>query len=71
MRPLDKYEHEALRLFANGKTPAEIAHEMGVSESMANHFLRVATRKLGARNRAHAVAIATHMGLVVPTGGHR
>jgi DNA-binding CsgD family transcriptional regulator len=69
MQPLDEYEHEALRLFANGNSPPEIAHSMEVSESMANHFLRVATRKLGARNRVHAVAKAVRLRLVLPEGG--
>jgi DNA-binding CsgD family transcriptional regulator len=29
----------------------------------------VAARKLGARNRVHAVAIAVRMGLIKPSGG--
>jgi DNA-binding CsgD family transcriptional regulator len=58
MRPLDKNELEALTLFANGNTADEIASALGVSQSMANHYLRMVARKLGARNRVHAVAIA-------------
>lgn len=69
MRPLDHNELEALRLFANGKTADEIALALGVSQSMAHHYLRVAARKLGARNRVHAVAIAVRIGMVQPTGG--
>jgi DNA-binding CsgD family transcriptional regulator len=64
MRPLDKNELEALKLFANGKTAEEIASALAVSQSMANHYLRIAARKLGARNRAYAVAIAVSTGLV-------
>jgi DNA-binding CsgD family transcriptional regulator len=64
MRPLDRNELEALRLFANGRSADEIASQLGVSQSMAHHYLRVAARKLGARNRVHAVAIAVSMGLI-------
>lgn len=71
MRPLDQNELEALTLFANGRTADEIAARLEVSKSMAQHYLRVAGRKLGARNRVHAVAIAVRMGLIDPTGGHK
>ncbi len=68
MRALDELEAEALRLFASGKTADEIAVALGVSKSLATHYLRVAARKLGARNRVHAVAIAVHKGLIKPPG---
>ena len=64
MRPLDRNELEALKLLANGRSAEEIATALGISQSMAHHHLRVAARKLGARNRVHAVAIAVRMGLV-------
>jgi DNA-binding CsgD family transcriptional regulator len=68
MRPaLDKNEIEALALLASGRSGDEIASTLGVSVSMANHYLRIAARKLGARNRVHAVAIAVTTGLVDPT----
>ena len=69
MRSLAHNELEALKLFANGRTADEIALALGVSPSMAHHYLRVAARKLGARNRVHAVAIAVRTGLVQPSGG--
>jgi DNA-binding CsgD family transcriptional regulator len=68
MRPLDKTELEALRLFASGKSADEMAIALGVSKSIALHHLRVAARKLGARNRVHAVAIAVLKGLIEPSG---
>lgn len=71
MRPLDASELEALRLFANGRTAEEIAAALNVSRSMAQHYVRVAARKLGARNRVHAVALAVRMGLFEVTGGGR
>jgi DNA-binding CsgD family transcriptional regulator len=68
MRPLDPNELHALTLFANGKSADEIASELEVSQSMAHHYLRVAARKLGARNRVHAVAIAVRKRLVPVSG---
>jgi DNA-binding CsgD family transcriptional regulator len=69
MRPLDQKELDALTLFANGKSGDEMAVALGTSKSMAQHYLRVATRKLGARNRVHAVAIAVRDGLIKSSGG--
>ena len=69
MRPLDVNELAVLKLFANGKVADEIATELGVSKSMAQHYLRVAARKLEARNPVHAVAIAVRSGLIKPSGG--
>jgi DNA-binding CsgD family transcriptional regulator len=66
MRPLDTNELEALTLFAIGKTADEIAITLGVSQSMANHYVRIAARKLGGRNRVHAVAIAVSTGVIDP-----
>ena len=70
MRPLDAAELEALSLFASGKTADEIAAALGVSKSVALHYLRVAARKLGARNRVHPVAIAVRNGLIKPAGAN-
>ena len=67
MRPLDKNELASLTLFAAGKSADEIASTLSVSQSMAHHYLRIAARKLGARNRVYAVAIAVSTGLVDPT----
>ena len=71
MRMLDEYELKALALFASGKSADEMAAALGVSRSIAQHYLRVAARKLGARNRVHAVAIAVRNGLIEPSGGDR
>ena len=66
MRSLEDNELEALRLFADGKSADEIAASLATSKSMAQHYLRVAARKLGARNRVHAVALAVEFGIVKP-----
>jgi DNA-binding CsgD family transcriptional regulator len=65
-RPLDEFELKALKLFASGGTAEEMAIALGMSKSAAQYYLRVAARKLGARNRVHAVAIAVELGLVKP-----
>ena len=67
MRSLDENELKALRLFANGRTADEMAIALDMSKSAAQYYLRVAARKLGARNRVHAVAIAVELGLVKPS----
>ena len=64
MRQLDPSEFQALRLFANGRTTDEIAAVLEVRKEEAAHYLRVAARKLKARNRVHAVAIAIRAGLI-------
>lgn len=71
MRELDPSEIQALQMFANGRSADEIADALGVSKSIAQHHLRVAARKLEARNRIHAVAIAVKLGLIEPKGGPR
>ena len=71
MRTLEATELRALGLFGNGRSSDEIAAELGVSKSIAQHYIRVATRKLGARNRVHAVAIAVRLGLIDPTARER
>lgn len=49
-------ELECLRWTANGKTSAEIALILGLSEHTINHYLSSVCNKLGATNRTHAVA---------------
>jgi DNA-binding CsgD family transcriptional regulator len=71
MRQLDPLELQALTLFANGRSADEIAVTLEVSRSIAQHYLRVAARKLGARNRVHAVAIAVRQGLIEPHGAQQ
>jgi DNA-binding CsgD family transcriptional regulator len=69
MRPLGADELRALTLFAEGRTAEELSAELGVSKSTAVYYLRVAARKLRARNQVHAVAIIVRMGLVDPSSG--
>lgn len=57
-------ERECLRLSAEGLTAKEIADRIGRSVPTATLHLKSATRKLGARNRLHAVTLAIHYRLL-------
>lgn len=55
---------EVLRLVADGSTTAEIAAELGVSESAVKAALQQTFDRLGVSSRAEAVAIALRRGLI-------
>jgi len=57
-------ELQVLRGMADGKSNAEIGRELYVSEDTVKTHARRLFRKLGARDRAHAVATAFRAGLV-------
>ena len=59
-----KVAHEVRILFlcAQGLTRQEIADALGCSIETVKSHLRNTYRKLGARNRAHALALATERG---------
>lgn len=57
---LTNREIECLQLSAQGFTAKEIAEQIGRSVPTATLHLKSAMAKLGARNRAHAVALAMH-----------
>ena len=61
---LSARERECLHWTASGKTSSEIATILELSEHTVNHYLSAACQKLGATNRAHAVARAIRAGLV-------
>jgi DNA-binding CsgD family transcriptional regulator len=63
-RPLSSDELQVLRLVANGKSTEEICAMLDLHKSIVQDRIRVAVRKLGASNRAHAAAIATDLGLI-------
>ncbi len=64
VEPLGDRELECLNWTSAGKTSAEIAEILQLSEHTVNHYLNRATRKLGAVNRTQAVANAFRMGLI-------
>jgi DNA-binding NarL/FixJ family response regulator len=57
---------EVLELVADGSTNAEVGQQMGRSEYWAAEQVRDIRRRLGARDRAHAVALAIGGGLIQP-----
>jgi LuxR family transcriptional regulator, quorum-sensing system regulator BjaR1 len=61
---LSARERECLVWTSSGKTSSEIAAILGLSEHTVNHYLSAACQKLGAVNRAHAVAKAIRAGLL-------
>ncbi|MCO5731127.1 LuxR family transcriptional regulator [Rhizobium sp. SSA_523] len=67
VRPPDtvsERELDCLNWTAVGKTSAEIADILDLSEHTVNHYLNRATRKLDAVNRTQAVAKAIKLGLI-------
>jgi DNA-binding NarL/FixJ family response regulator len=61
---LTERELQVLRLMVDGRSNAEIGRELFVSEDTVKTYARRLFRKLGARDRAHAVAMAFRSGLV-------
>lgn len=62
--PLSRRELQALRGLAHGKVYKEIAHELGLSVSTVRSHLSRTYDKLGARDRAQAVLIASERGWI-------
>jgi LuxR family quorum sensing-dependent transcriptional regulator len=61
---LSDREIDCLNWTASGKTSAEIAEIMQLSEHTVNHYLNRATKKLDTVNRTQAVAKALRIGLI-------
>jgi len=67
-------EVQVLRLVALGGSNAEIAEQLGISSETVRNHVRGARGKLGARTKAHAVALAIEGGLFessAEAGAHR
>ncbi len=62
--PLSKREVEILQMVAYGSTTKEVAHDLGISPHTVKTHLERIFEKLGANDRAQAVAIAIRRGLV-------
>lgn len=62
MKGLTNRQREVLLLAANGNSNAEIAAWRGVTQQSVGEILTAAYRRLGARDRAQAVAIALAVG---------
>ena len=64
--PLSVREREVLSLVATGADLQEIADELTISPATVRTHIANVHRKLGTRNRAHAVAIALQHGAIRP-----
>jgi len=64
LRRLPPRELELLTLLTLGHRTQSAAEQMGITLETAKSHLRWAYIRLGARNRAHAVAIALREGLI-------
>ena len=62
--PLSKRESEILQKVAYGATTREVAHDLGISPHTVKTHLERIFEKLGANDRAQAVAIAIRGGIV-------
>ncbi len=62
--PLTTREREVLRLVAEGLPGKQIARALGISERTVKFHTAALLRKLGADNRAQAVAVAAQRGLL-------
>lgn len=63
-RALSEKEVRVLVLMAAGSTNREIGQELWLSEDTVKTHARHVFKKLGARDRAHAVAIGIRAGLI-------
>lgn len=64
LQPLSPRETEVLQRVVRGESNSRIAAEMYLSLDTIKTHVRNVLRKLEARDRAHAVAIGLHLGLV-------
>lgn len=61
---LTNREREVLRGIAAGQSNIEIGRDLGLTEYTVKTYVRNLLRKIGARNRAHVVALAGEAGLL-------
>ena len=65
---LSPREREALTELGHGKSRAEAAAALKISENTLRAYIDSARHKLGAANVTHAVAIAFSRGIIIPKG---
>jgi DNA-binding NarL/FixJ family response regulator len=67
-QPLSRREYQVLQLISDGMDNQAIAKALFVSVETVRTHVKSILRKLHARDRAHAIAIAFRLGLLVPQG---
>ena len=65
-QPLNHMEVDILRRLAAGDSDNQIARALEISTRTYRRYLTATMRKLGARTRAHAVAIALTGRIIAP-----
>ncbi|MEU6840779.1 response regulator transcription factor [Streptomyces sp. NPDC046716] len=60
--PLTDREREVLRAAADGRTNAELARSLNLSQGTVRNYLSVTIQKLAVRNKAEAVRVAEEKG---------
>lgn len=65
-RPLSHRERDAIRLLADGRSRAQAADRLGISENTLRVYIDSARHKLGALNVPHAIALAAYRGVITP-----
>lgn len=63
-RALTRRQRQILQLFADGHSTVEIAHQLGLSVETVRTHTKGLISRLGARDRAHAVALGMRLGLI-------
>lgn len=61
---LSQREIECMRWVSHGSTSSEIADKLYLAEATVTYHVNKAIHKLGAKNRAHAIALSVALGLV-------
>jgi DNA-binding NarL/FixJ family response regulator len=71
-KPLSPRSYQVLLALAEGHTNPVLAADMGVTVDTAKEYTRHLYKQIGARDRAHAVAIGYRQGiLTAPKGQHQ
>jgi LuxR family quorum sensing-dependent transcriptional regulator len=63
---LTEREIQCLALIARGRSDRTVGVQLGIAQSTAHEYLENAKRKLKARTRAEAVALAVSLGIITP-----
>ena len=67
---LSPRERDVVRLITGGQSNQEVATQLAIAKNTVKNHVRSILRKLNARNRAQAAAIAVARGIVPGKGGN-